>query len=186
VLAGAGLEDVIVLLPGSGTMERWHLKTLEREIATTLPFRGVIKALAMGSASKGPLLVHWASGIQGHATYSLINVERMRLIDVDPNVYPALGNSNADLVHLRASGNGKVFSLWCTSHTPSGVGVIMVSDAGVRSYYAHWNAGHVVPSADGKVLFTAEKKGTRTFFCRENREPGFLLIRSRTPSGHSR
>jgi S1-C subfamily serine protease len=152
----AGLEDVVVLLPGAGTMERWSLKTLERDISTALPIKGVIKAVAMGAASKGPLLVHWAVGTQDldHAGFSLINVERMKLQEEEIKVYPALGNSSRDIVHLRASANGKVFGMWCTSHSPSGVGVIMASDSGVQSYYAHWSAGYVVPSADGKWLYT--------------------------------
>ncbi len=31
---------------------------------------------------------------------------------------------------------------------------MVLSNAGVRSYYAHQTAGHVLPSPDGKVLFT--------------------------------
>jgi hypothetical protein len=152
----AGLEDVVVLLPGAGVIERWSLKSLEREVSTALPIRGVIKSVAMGSASRGPLLIHWAKGMQelSQAAFALLNVERMQLLEREIKVYPALGSSYRDLVHLRASANGKVFGMWCTSHTPSGVGVIVASDAGVQSYYAHWSAGHVLPSPDGKTLFT--------------------------------
>jgi hypothetical protein len=57
-------------------------------------------------------------------------------------------------VQVRASANGKVFGMWCLSNSPSGVGVFVASDAGVQSYYGHWSAGYVVPSPDGKLLFT--------------------------------
>jgi S1-C subfamily serine protease len=158
----AGSEDVIVLLPGTHSLERWSLKTLEREVAKTLPINGVIKAVAMGSASKGPLLVHWATGTQelDRANFALVDTENVRLIDGNINVFPALGSSYRDLVHLRASANGKVFGMWCTSHMPSGVGVIVASDTGVQSYYAHISAGYVVPCPDGRLIFTRSGMGT--------------------------
>jgi hypothetical protein len=155
-LFAAGLKDVVVLLPGAGTIERWSLKTFEREVVTALPVKGVPKAVAMGSASRGPLLVHWATGTQDldRASFALVNVERMQLVESDLKVYPALGHSYRDLVHLRASANGRVFGMWCTSHSPSGVGVIIAGAAGTESYYGHWSGGHVVPGPDGTVLFT--------------------------------
>jgi hypothetical protein len=63
-----------------------------------------------------------------------------------------------DRVHLRASAEGRVFGLWCTSHSPSGMGVIVYSKDVVRTTYAHRSVGHVVPSPDGKVLYTNSGK----------------------------
>ena len=98
----AGLEDVVVLQEGAGTIERFSMKTLDREVAAALPIRGVIKAVAMGSASNGPLLVHWAVGTQelDHATFTLIDPARMRVRENDLKVYPSLGMSYRDFVHL--------------------------------------------------------------------------------------
>jgi S1-C subfamily serine protease len=155
----AGLEDVVVLLPGAGTIERWSLKTLEREVVTPLPIKGVIKAVAMGSASKGPLLVHWGPVSNGAIYYgfALISMKTMKLVQLEvpiaPHMQPHLLSSQ-EIIHLRAAANGKVFGMWSTSHLPSGVGVIVTSDAGVRSYYGHWGSGHVLPGPDGKILFT--------------------------------
>jgi WD40 repeat protein len=155
-LFAAGLDSVIVVLPRSGTIERWNLKTLERESTTELPIKGVIKAIAMGSASKGPLLIHWAVGKKelDRACFSLLSVEPMRLSANDIKIHPIFGCCYRDLVHLRASANGTVFGLWCTSHLPSGVGTIVLGDAGPRSSYEHNSFGHILPSPDGKVIFT--------------------------------
>jgi hypothetical protein len=133
-------------------------ETLEREVGTALPLKGVIKAVAMGSASTGPLLVHWAVGTQelDRATFTLIDPVRMRVRDNDVKVYPQLGMSSRDFVHLRAAANGRLFGMWCTSHSPSGVGVIVASELGSQSYYAHSSFGHVVPGPDGRALFTAQ------------------------------
>jgi hypothetical protein len=152
----AGLEDVVVLLPRAGTIERWSLNTGQRDAAAALPIKGVVKAVGMGSASKGPLLVHWAVGTKelDRAFFSLIDVQTMKLMANEIKVDPMMGISYRDLVHIRASANGKVFGTWCPSSSPSGVGSIVLSDAGVQSYYSHETAGHVLPSPDGKILFT--------------------------------
>ncbi len=107
----AGLEDVVVLLPQAGTIERWSLNSFERDAATTLPIKGVIKAVGMGSASKRPLLVHWAVGTQelARASFALINVQTMRFMASEIKIDPMMGSTYRDLVHVRASANGKVF-----------------------------------------------------------------------------
>jgi Trypsin-like peptidase domain len=169
----AGLEDVVVVLGGSGTIERWSLKTLKREVSTALPIKGVIKAVAMGAASTGPLLVHWAAGTQelDRAGFALYDVARMRLRESDIKIYPALANSYRDIVHLRASANGRLFGMWCTSHSPSGVGVIAASELGTQSYYAHTSLGHVVPGPDGKELFTGRGTCAPQVSLTQNDEP---------------
>ncbi len=154
----AGQEDVIVVLPVAAVIERWSLKSCEREVAATLPIQGVIKSIAMGSASHGPLLIHWAVGRQplDRATFSFLSPETMKVVLREIKMPPAgmLGNYYRDLVHVRASGNGQVFGMWCTSHSPSGVATIAVLKDGARSHYAHRSDGHILPSPEGKVLFT--------------------------------
>jgi hypothetical protein len=158
----AGLEDVFVALPRAGTLERWSLKTLKRDVAATLPVKGVIKAIAMGSASRGPLLVYSAAGTQqlDPASFSLVNTETMRPISGELNTQAAsiMTAHYRNLVHVRASADGRVFGLWCTSHSPSGLGVIVHGEAVTRTYYVHNSFGHVVPGPDGKVLYTMTGK----------------------------
>jgi hypothetical protein len=159
----AGLEDVVVVLPRAGTVERWSLKTLERDVVVTLPIKGVIKAVAMGSASKGPLLVHWAAGPQplDRAGFAVLNVENLKAAITELKLPPAamMGQNSRDLMHLRASANGKTFGTWCSTHSPSGLGVLTVaSDTLITANYAHGSVGHVLPSPDGKSIITATGK----------------------------
>jgi len=161
-LFAAGLEDVVVLLPAAGTIERWSLKTFEREAFGPLPIKQEIKVVSMGSASKGPMLVHWTGGDRGTPAatgVSFINLETLKLLGTETKIDGQLqgnllGPFNQSPVHLRASANGKVFGMWGTNRFPSGVGVIIFSDVGCQSYYMHNSAGYVVPSPDGKLLFT--------------------------------
>jgi hypothetical protein len=157
-LFAAGLEDVLVVLPGAATIERWSLKTLERDVAATLPIQGVIKSIAMGSASHGPLLIHWAVGTQplDRAVFTSINTETMKAVVEEIKMPPAcmLGGHYRDLVHMRAAANGQVFGMWCTSHTPSGAAMIAITNTGANSHYLHSDEGHILPSPDGKTVFT--------------------------------
>lgn len=152
----AGREHVVVLLPEAGKMERWNLQTRQREVETELPIKGGIHGVAMGSASTGPLLVHWVRQGNMMSAFALIDVERMKLAESELATVPLMSAMliSREIVHIRAAANGKVFGLWCTSHSPSGVGVIVASETHVQSYYGHWSAGYVVPGPDGKTLFT--------------------------------
>jgi hypothetical protein len=154
----AGLEDVIVVLPGSAVIESWSLKTFERDVAATLPIQGVIKGIVMGSASHGPLLIHWATGTEplDRAIFTVLNTETMKVFLREMNMGQAAIQSShyRDLVHLRASANGRFFGMWCTSHTPSGAASITITNTGATSHYVHSSEGHILPSPDGKTLFT--------------------------------
>jgi hypothetical protein len=161
-LFAAGLEHVVVLFPAAGIIERWSLKNLEREAEAPLPVKHEIKMVSMGSASKGPLLVNWSGENRGGSNGSgvaFVNPENLKLMGNDTRLDGQLqgnllGPFNQHPVHLRASANGKVFGLWGTNRSPTGVGAIICSDVGCQSYYMHNSAGYVVPSPDGKLLFT--------------------------------
>ena len=155
-LFAANQEDVVILLPTAGAIERWSLKTLERDVSVPLPVKGILKSVAMGSASKGPLLVHSVAGTMAFdkASYTLIDTETLKALSNEVTLQPNQAALFRDFVHIRASANGKVFGLWCTNHVPNGVGSVIISDADSKAYYAHHAAGHVLPGPDGKTLFT--------------------------------
>jgi S1-C subfamily serine protease len=174
----AGLEDVVVVLPRAGTIERWGLKTLERDVVATLPVKGAIKGVAMGSASRGPLLVHAAvSHPQGaeRSSYVLLNVQTMKPITGDLAM-PAQVGFNQNLMHLRASAEGKVFGLWCTNQFPSGLTTLVVSDTDVKSYYAHQSVGPVLPTPDGKAIYTGVGKYRPQVTIQEKAENGTPMV----------
>jgi hypothetical protein len=57
-------------------------------------------------------------------------------------------------VHLRASANGSLFGAWNTAVTPSGTASFVYTDALTRTFYSHSSPGYILPSPDGKTLFT--------------------------------
>lgn len=57
VVFTAGIEDLMIAYPGKKVLERWSLKTFQREAAVTLPFEEPLEGMMMGHASRGPLLL---------------------------------------------------------------------------------------------------------------------------------
>jgi hypothetical protein len=88
--------------------------------------------------------------------FALLNTETMKPIvpDLNVQVMGIMVNHYRDYVHIRASADGRVFGLWATSHGPSGLGLIVYTEAVTRVFYAHSSFGHVVPGPDGKALYT--------------------------------
>lgn len=153
----AGQEEAVVFLPTAGTIERWNLKTLERDAVVECPIKERIKSLAMGSASRGPLMIYSTTDEQlltMRGIFSLFNVGEMKLISADINAVRELNHFVHAPLHMRASANGKVFGMWVTEQSPSGVGTIVLSEFKTSSYYSHNSVGHVVPTADGKNVLT--------------------------------
>ena len=58
----AGLDKLIVALPASNILQRWNLKTFEREAMAPAPIKDKIGNVVMGSASRGPLLLCTVDG----------------------------------------------------------------------------------------------------------------------------
>jgi hypothetical protein len=151
----AGEQKLIIILPATKLIQRWDLSTFEREASAPLPIQGVIKAISMGSASDELLLVHSATGTQAldRAAFNFIDIHTLKVVSTEP-LQAGHYSSYRDLVHIRASADGRVYGLWCTSHSPQGLMTIVVSETKVKAHYEHTSVGHIVPGSDGQVLFT--------------------------------
>jgi S1-C subfamily serine protease len=154
VLLAAGATKLIVVAPAQGVIERWSLETFQRETARPLPVNGVVKAVAMGYASNGPLLIHWAASTDAlaRAGYTFFDTERFEDLKI-ANVR-ANNGSYRDFVHIRASGTGDVFGMWATSHSPQGMETLALIGKEAKSHYQHNSAGHIVPNYDGSAILT--------------------------------
>ena len=150
----AGLDKLMVALPDNNLIQRWDLRTGEREVSAPLPFAGVVKALAMGSASQGPLLVHWAvgTGALDRAPVDFLDIQTLKPLPIQGNA--GRGHCYRDFMHFRASAAGTVFGVWCTSHSPQGIGALVFEGRTLHSYYEHNSALFVIPGPDGRVLHT--------------------------------
>ena len=149
----AGAEKLIVVLRDQKVIQRWNLKTLEREVAVPVPDGEAVSSVTMGCAAEGPVLL----GTQD-ARYSATN---LRLLD--PNTMQLIPHQisttwireSPSLGHLvRASADGRVFAAWRETSSPTGFITFVLQGDRVQSYYEHESLGYLRPNFDGSLIYT--------------------------------
>jgi hypothetical protein len=143
-LIAASADKLIVILNDQNIIQRWDLKTLEKEVAA--PLDAQVKSAAMGFASNGPLVINLTT---------MVDVASLKKLNVasTPQNTPAFSLAN-DGYQLRASADGTVVTAWRTNSSPAGVYVGMISQGSIRGSYQHMGDSYVLPSADGSAIFT--------------------------------
>ena len=148
----AGEHKLVVVMPDKNTIERWSLATREREQSETIQARFKIQFAAMGSASQGPLLLSASDGPSGYELF-FIDLATLR-----PSPLEWVGRKS---VHagskepLRASANGKLFTVYHTNGSPQQIQTMVLEGNKVKLYEGAGVLGHGDPSPDGKFVYTA-------------------------------
>jgi predicted Zn finger-like uncharacterized protein len=155
----AGMTKLVMVSPGSNTIQRWDLLTREKELTVALPAGNPVRSILMGSASEGPVLV-----VAGGKTFLDLKTFKPRAIqEVQGGGFPGFRGGSVS----RVSADGTVFGAWEPSTSPQGLNVTILEGTTLKRYYQHMSVGHVVPGPDGKHLFTA-----RGIFTSETRPVG--------------
>ena len=153
----AGLDQLVVALPASRTLQRWSLETMELETSAPYPLKGDLVAFALGSASRGPVFVMGTDGAPGpwlsFCALALNDLQRRDMVWVKEG--PNFQYTGPNL-HLRASSDGKHIGLWNSGQLPAGITWIRLDYPIARSRQAHSGNGYVVPGTKGQVLFTSQ------------------------------
>ncbi len=106
VRIAAGADKLLVLYVDKKVLNRYSLTTLKKEASIDLPFEGKVMAMAIGSASHGPLyLVGEKPPLTGVTL--LIDVQQMRRIE--PEMKGRYATHTGEGVSLLASTDGRVF-----------------------------------------------------------------------------
>jgi S1-C subfamily serine protease len=138
----AGLDKLVIGLPGKGVLERWSLTTFEREHAVHLPYNEPIQSVLMGHASGGPVVVNG------------------RFLKPDTFEKLPLRNEKGEEFLLdpkggyMVSGDGTLFGTWNTRYSPA-TATAYVLEGNVMKQYQAGHLGHVVPGPGGNAVFTA-------------------------------
>jgi S1-C subfamily serine protease len=156
----ASIDKVIVASTFTNSFERWSLSKLKKDRGGKLPVPGQIKAMALGHASKGPLLVNWAGqGRASQAHMTAIDISNFRGVLITPTErrvvkgLPRPRSRDEDTV-IRASANGSTFGVWNRNRSPQGIELIRPG-RNPLAVYEHNTAGYVIPNADGSAICTA-------------------------------
>jgi serine protease Do len=147
----AGLDKLLVALPVSKTLECWNLASGVREQVAPLPIKEPLALAAMGSASRGPLLIGAGEG-PTNSEVVFVDIHSLKPLDIQRT-----GQARIEMgkgLHIRASADGTVFGIGRTIVPAQGVQALVLSGNTARGYFNSDGAGHVVPGPDGRVIYT--------------------------------
>lgn len=183
-MVAAGAEKLVIVDPDKNILQRISLGTFEKELTKTLPMKGVVKNVVMGSASHGPILVHWAvgSGALDRASYTFLDLDNFETVDVGQ--VRGRHSSFRDRVCIRASASGEVFGLWALGVSPSGLETMSIAGGHFSSSHEHTSAGAVVPNTDGSLIFTSSGAIYTTDLKRKNAKNSTSFTHTCIPSYH--
>lgn len=157
VLVAGGMNLFVIYQPGKNTIDRWTCDRLEQQPAAKLLFTDPVKALAMGCASNGPLVVALGgsrrSQLKG-ATLAYLDPVTLREIDVVVSgVENPFGIGPADKTAIiRVSANGKVVTGW-SPERPTGTECDVIDGRRVTRYWNLHAPSQLLPGPDGGLLF---------------------------------
>ncbi|HUT51917.1 MAG TPA: serine protease [bacterium] len=153
VLFAAGATKLVVISVDNNIIQRFDLASGKKELTAKLPINGVVKNIAMGSLTDGPMLMLRARGTEplDNTTFNFFDIVRNRIAGKDIKTYYS---SYRDFVHIRASADGLTYGLWHTSGSPSGLATIFLAGGKAYVYYEHDSVGTVVPGPDGRFIYT--------------------------------
>jgi hypothetical protein len=143
----AGRDKLVVVLPAHSIVERWSLATFEREMSVPLATRRKVTAVAMGSASQGPVLVGTAD------RFTFLDLRTLRPLDVRVPEDEVAGIDEG--TRVRASADGRTFGLWRADSHPQGLRTLVLIGRQIQVHHERASAGHVTPGPDGNTIFTA-------------------------------
>jgi hypothetical protein len=139
----AGLDKLMVVVPGQRLLQRWDLRTFRREKTVPVP-EGVLSA-QMGSGGRGPLLLFIGGRFVGW------DVERMEPADMDTG---GLGGFVGYGPLARISADGQAVVVWQPGQQYVLVRLrrpknTLAKSPDVQSVYGHW----ALPNADASLVF---------------------------------
>lgn len=143
----AGMTRLLIALPAGKILQRWDLRTFERDKTVPLGMDGVRKAV-MGSDSEGPLLI-WNEG-----PVVLWDIDTMSRLEPKGKVLSGTTRYGFD---VRVSRDGSTFVGWTTGlssqqfrvMTVDGDSVALNSTPDSFSFNERW----AIPNADASLLF---------------------------------
>ncbi len=166
-LVAGTMEHIVVIDPSRNVLEKYSIDGFSRVSTSKFPTNGVVKAIAAGYASKGPLFVVVAQsthiGEQTHCDYALFENEKLTTIPFDPSLpRPLLRCDLDDNVKVRASANGRVFGTWKHLDSTRGLQVAALAKGYVHFAFKETDDRYGVPSADGFHFSTFSKGMLKT------------------------
>jgi predicted Zn finger-like uncharacterized protein len=157
ILLAAGMTKLLVVVPDRNMVQRWDLTTFQRDVTQTLPVSGKICTAVMGSASDGALILGGPT-LRQHGALPLCFIDVATLKEIQPAEQQAGGmvGTHPQYPHsMRVSADGRTITMWNVGLSPMGLQSVVVNGSSLQIHHEHTTVGEILPSPDGRTLFTA-------------------------------
>lgn len=149
-IVAAGMDKLFVCLPNAGVIQRWSLRTFERDLLVPSPLKGNLTAACMGWASDGPLLLTSATSDRfargGESLF--VSARTLKPLELRTRQEPFRATLGVD---ARPSGDGTMFT--CMDGSRS-VHVYVIRDGLVTHHRGDTSSFISAPAADGSFICT--------------------------------
>jgi WD40 repeat protein len=157
-LIAAGMDMVVAVERSTGVIKRWSLPEGKMEAGVQLPWTR-ITSIAMGSASRGPVLLGRPGppGNQlGQSQLKFVDLSSLRPLNLEVRFKGFDDKRLHPPVHVRAAADGRTFCLIGSAVSPNGVMAVVLAEQGAVASSWHRSASHAVPAPDGRILYTSD------------------------------
>ncbi|MFT3880137.1 MAG: hypothetical protein QM703_10815 [Gemmatales bacterium] len=151
-LMAASLNKLFIALPKKNMLQKYDLHTFEREKTIPLPGSSGAGYMGTGSDVDGVLVFspkqQNPGALRGAIFLSSISLQELPIRSQETGMmatYPP---------QVRFSGGGVVFTSWTPGLSPSGLRTFVINASGVQHYYEHTSPGYLLPSHDGRIIYT--------------------------------
>lgn len=148
VRLAAGADKLIIVLNDQSIMQRWDLRTFERELTVPAPEGGPVHSMAMGYASNGPLLiVNGPIGFYDPHTLNRLDIK------FRPDLVMGWNSNVRNPIQLRASGDGSTFTAWHGERSSHGFTTLRINGRTAEDGAKRSDAAYVAPNFDGTMFY---------------------------------
>ncbi len=150
VKLAAGMDKLIVVLPDQKLIQRWSLKTFEREATSPLRLKGKVTGAAMGSASSGPLCLAYVDDNSNAELAQFMDPLTLQPSELEWTDGKSPGITGA---FLRAAPTGQLFTArQGVGGEPHHCAVLVVQGQKVKAHTVSPSGSLLLPTPDGKLL----------------------------------
>lgn len=163
-LYAAGGDKALVYFRENNLLQVWGLKDNKSLKTKPNPIGAVVTTLTMGHSNDELALIRSSIGTGALDSAGGFLLKLRSLEPVTPPDKPKGDNQPAsgfnvtghntsfrDFVHHRSNGELTLVSEWCTSHSPTGVGLLRIKGTTAEPRYEHDSAGSLCVGDDGRI-----------------------------------
>ena len=154
-LYAAGGNVVLVYYPENNLLQTWNLETFEKLKTKPNPNGAIVTYMTMGHSNGNRALIRYAVGTEAldRASMYFLDTTTLQEIPVKGEGNRLLGHNSSyrDFIHQRTDGVMQIVSEWATSHSPSGLGVFLLTDNSWTTVYDHTSVGYIAVGDDGLI-----------------------------------